>query len=322
MALSIGIDSQQGSWETCVIENGRTMELHTWDDTLSVYEYIRGICAWFPEPIITVSVGKGEPLSPPLSTLNAQQVQQISAFRRPPQESRSMQDFLIAIGSLNLSSYLVPTVHQLSSIPTYRKKNRFDMGTSDKLCNVATLLYRMREQEAIWQEMRFLYLDVNGFSRTILVVEDGCVVNGIGETAGFAACVPTEQEQVNSRDGQDYPVEAAIAEQAFWEGLHQDLGGLMALHHLEDIIVSGSNKEAVINRLEGSYQLYHFPTHEGEQEGFASALGAAILADGLYRPGLAGEIVERLQLPRASNRLPGQAVYPMAKMQEQLTFFP
>lgn len=320
MALSIGIDSQQGSWKSCVIENGREMELRTWDNTLSTYEYIRGICAWFPEPIITVSVGSGEPLTP-LNTLNAQQLQQISAFRRSLQESQSMRDFLIAIGSLNLSSYLVPTVYQLSSIPTYRKKNRFDMGASDKLCNVATLLYRMREQEAIWQEMRFLYLHVNDLSRTILVVEDGCIVNGIGETAGFAACISTEQEQVDSRDGQDYPVDAAITEQAFWEGLHQDLGGLMAIHHLEDIIVSGSNKEAVINRLEGSYQLYHFPTHESEQEGFASALGAAILADGLYRSGLPGEIVERLQLPRSSNRLPGQAVYPRGEMQEQLTFF-
>lgn len=320
MALSIGIDSQQGSWETCVIENGRTMELHTWNDTSSVYEYIRGICARFPEPIITVSVGSGEPLTP-LSTLNAQQLQQISAFRRPPQESQSMHDFLIAIGSLNLSSYLVPTVYQLPSIPNYRKKNRFDMGASDKLCNVATLLYRMREQQAIWQEMRFLYLHVNDLSRTILVVEDGCIVNGIGETAGFAACISTEQGQIDLRDEQDYSVEATLAEQAFWEGLHQDLGGLMAIHHLEDIIVSGSNKDAIINRLEGNYQLYHFPTHEGEQEGFAPALGAAILADGLYRPGLTGEIVERLQLPRASDHLPGQAVNPMVEMQEQLTFF-
>jgi predicted butyrate kinase (DUF1464 family) len=320
MALSIGVDSQQGSWETCVIENGRTMELRTWDDTLSTYEYIRDICAWFPEPIITVSMGRGEPLAP-LSMFNAQQLQQISAFRRPQQESRRVQDFLIAIGSLNLSSYLVPTIYQLSTIPAYRKKNRFDMGTSDKLCTIATLLYRMREREAIWQEMRFLYLHVNDLSRTILVVEDGYIVNGIGETAGFAACVPTEQKQVDSHDEQDYQADAAIAEQAFWEGLQQDLAGLMAIHHFEDIIVSGSNKDAVINRLEGSYQLYHFPTHEGEQEGFASASGAAILAEGLYRPGLAGEIVERLQLPRASNRLPGQAVYPMVEMQERLTFF-
>ena len=48
---------------------------------------------------------------------------------------------------------------------------------------------------------------------------------------------------------------------------------------------------------------------------------SASSSEGLYRPGLAGEIVERLQLPWASNRLPGQAVYPIVEMQERLTFF-
>jgi len=152
-----------------------------------------------------------------------------------------------------------------------------------------------------------MYLDVEHNSRSIIVVEDGRIVNGLGENAGtYHAYGVGQQEGIDSGDGSDTMEDEVIAEQAFWEGLTQDLAGLMAIHHLEDIVVTGQRKDAAIERLEDTYQFYCFPHHTYEQEGFEAAIGAAIIAEGLYYPGLAAEIVERLQLSQAGNRSQNQ----------------
>ena len=195
-----------------------------------------------------------------------------------------------------LHQYRLPPVNQLPDIPVFRRQHRRDMGGSDTLCATALLLYRMRMQEAIWSEMRFLYIDTDFGARSIVVVEDGRIVNGIGETSGTYGSQTTTPERKEPANWSDHLEQEALAEQAFWEGLTQDLAGLMAIHHLEDIVVTGQLKEAVIEKLEDRYQFYLFPYKGHEQVGFEAAIGAAIIAEGFYRPGLAAEVVERLQI--------------------------
>jgi len=307
MVLSIGIDYGKENWKTCLMENGRTLELRAFNDAPSTSAYLKHTCAFYPEPIVAISLGMGT-LITPLNTLSDQQLLALSSYR-DSQRANDTNQLLIAIGSVNLNSYTLPGVRHLPSVPAHRKRHRLDMGSSDMLCAVATLLYHMRKQEAIWQEMRFMYVDVEHNSRSIIVVEDGRIVNGLGESAGtYHAYGVGQQEGIDSGDGSDTIEDEAIAEQAFWEGLTQDLAGLMAIHHLEDIVVTGQRKDAVIERLEGTYQFYCFPHHIYEQEGFEAAIGAAIIAEGLYYPGLAAEIVERLQLSQAGNRSQNQFV--------------
>jgi len=298
MALSIGIDYGKENWKTCLVENGRVLELQPFNDAASTLEYLKQTCAFYPEPIVAISLGMGTVITS-LNTLSNQQLFELSSYHDSSRAS-DLNQFLIAIGSVNLNSYTLPAVRYLPSIPAHRKRSRLDMGSSGMLCAITTLLYRMRKQEAIWQEMRFIYLDVDNSSRSIVVVEDGRIVNGLGENAGAYTYGAGQQQ---SGQGLDAREDEAIAEQAFWEGLTQDLAGLMAIHHLEDIVVTGQRKDAVIDWLEDRYQFYHFPHHDYEQEGFESAIGAAIIAEGFYYPGLAAEIVERLQLSQASNRL-------------------
>jgi len=70
----------------------------------------------------------------------------------------------------------------------------------------------------------------------------------------------------------------------------------MAVHHLEDIIVRGPRKDAFIERFSDTYQVYHYPQGEPDAEGYEAAIGAGIIAEGLRYPGLAAEVVERLQI--------------------------
>jgi len=268
--------------------------MRSFHDTSSVLAYLQDICAFYPEPMITLSSTLA--VDGALTPLNALRVELKNGLtvQGNGRESKAVREFLIAMNSINLSSYSLPMVRNLPSVPTFRRQKRFDLGSSANLSSVTTLLYRMRQQEAIWQEMGFLYLDVDRSSRSILVVENGRIVNGLGVTAGYAAFVQEQNEGDYFED-----------EEAFWEGLTQDLAGLLAIHHLEDIVVVGPRKEAVIERFEDRYQFYDFPHSPCEQEGFEAAIGAAIIAEGLYSPGLAAEIVERLQLSqlKSCNRL-------------------
>ena len=271
MVVSIGIDCNKEDWRACLLENGRTLELQPLRDVRSALEYINQRCILYPEPIIAVSASCG---------------------------GHQTHDFLQMLEAVHFNTYKIPPINQLASIPRYRKHYGLDTGSSSTLCSVATLAFRMRKQEASWQELRFLYLEAGYLSRSIVVVEDGRIVNGIGETpAGYYACQHDEIGLCDRQDQSADETDETMAEQAYWERLTGDLAGLLAIHHFEDIVVAGQRKEEVVERLEDRYQFYLFPHEEYEQQEFDAAIGAAIIAEGLYHPGRAAEVVERLQIP-------------------------
>src|SRR6266571_1016035 len=265
MALSIGIDYNRGHGKTCLMENGQVTELHSFMDAAALLAYLEHTCALYPEPVVALASASDESL---------------------PSLQEDTNSFLIAIDSINLKNHRIPAVEHLPTIPTHRKLKQAALGTPAKLCTVAALLHHMREQEALWSEMNFLYLEVGENARTIIVAEGGRIVNGIGGRV----CAGMDNRESQKQ------------ELAFWERLTQDLAGLMAIHHFEDIVVAGQSslKNAVIDRFGDTYQFYLYPQSEPHQEGFETAIGAALIAEGLYYPGLAGEVVERLQIREVS----------------------
>ncbi len=283
MTMSIGIDYNVGVWKTCLTENGQTIELCTFADSDATLAYIEGLCAFYPEPIIALS----STLETTLCSLQMLLVEQEDLITTPDVVDLHM--FLTTIGSFNAKNFHLPSLKNLKSVPRYRKHKHKDMGDADKLCSVATLLYRMRQQEASWSEMRFLYLEVGEDDRSIVVIKDGRIVDGM-----------TVRDDTIVDDDED----EQEREQAFWEGLAEDVAGLMAIHHFEDIVVIDRrsslqeklDKSTVVDRLGDTYQFYLFPHSESEPEGFETAIGASLIAEGLFRPSLASEVVERLQI--------------------------
>jgi predicted butyrate kinase (DUF1464 family) len=286
MALSVGIDHSRQNWKTCILENEQTLELCSFVDSASVLAYVERTCAFYPELTIALSLGLDAPFTP-LSTITDQQLDEITKNSITGRQESETREFLIAIRAINLNSYILPSVKYLPGIPIHRKLLRANLGTSNEVCAVAALLYRLREREAAWPEMRFLFVEVDPHYASVLVLEDGFVINGIGNIRGKSTHVATVE--LNGH-----------IQQAFWEGLTQELAGLMAIHHIEDIVVMGEYRNAFNERFADTYQVYLFPYTETDKQGFEAALGAAVIADGLYCPGLAGEVVERLQIREAS----------------------
>ncbi len=293
MALSIGIDSNVEKWKTCLIENGSALELHTFEGAEATFSYVEQICALYPEPTIGLSTQLNISFGP-LNVLSEPQLLQL-VLEENLRNDNIKREFTKLANALNLSSYSIPAVRNLLSIPHYRKINRGDMGGPQTLCSLVTLLYRMLQQEAAWSEMNFLYLELDTNAKSILVVKDGQIVDGMHVTTTLynAPNRDTFLEQ-----------DEEIIEQAFWEGLTQDLAGLLAIHHLEDIVLLDRTSpsdmkrgsQSIIDRLSDNYQFYLYPRHEADPEAFEVALGAALVAEGLYHSGLTAEIVSHLQI--------------------------
>jgi len=80
---------------------------------------------------------------------------------------------------------LTPGVIHLSSVPAYRKVNRVDMGTADKVCAAALALHEEAGRLGCRErDVSFIFLELGGAFSAGLAVERGCIVDGYGGTAG------------------------------------------------------------------------------------------------------------------------------------------
>ena len=100
-------------------------------------------------------------------------------------------EVLRLIKTEGLPGIIVPGVKHLPTIPRYRKINKIDMGTADKLCTVVTgirdQIDRLKMQPA---NTNFIMVELGfGFS-AVLAIENGQVIDGIGGSniMGFRAC--------------------------------------------------------------------------------------------------------------------------------------
>jgi Protein of unknown function (DUF1464) len=274
--VSIGIDYSGGDWKLCLLEDGEPSECLRFSEQEQAFRWLSHTSALYPEPTIGLS-SLLDCAFCPLSALAGHLVASSGSTEH------ALPDFLISLSTLSRKGYGLPSLKYVASIPAYRRLLHTTMGTPDTLCSVATLLYRMRQSQASWAEMRFLCLEVGPWYTTINVVQDGRLVDSM----------------VSRRDIRG-SFDLAVRREAFWEGLLSDLGGLMAVHHFEDIVISQKNdsaeasvcKEQIIERLGDLYQCYLYP--QSEHPGFEACIGAALLVAGLSSSSSSAELTSRL----------------------------
>lgn len=81
--------------------------------------------------------------------------------------------------------YFTPGVIHLPTVPEYRKANKMDMGTADKVCCVALGIRDQAERHAInFDETSFIMVEIGFAFNAVMAVERGRIVDGLGGTAG------------------------------------------------------------------------------------------------------------------------------------------
>ena len=217
----------------------------------------------------------------------------------------------------------LPGVIHLPSVPSQRKFNRIDLGTSDKLCVAALALERNANT---WtREGPICVVELGtAFTAALVIGEHGSIIDGIGGTAGAPGW----------KSGGSWDGEAAyllspllksdlfaggaagisdpeLRRALFVESLIRLVGGLCALHEpydqFEKIVLSGrlfAAEPAFVDSLHLATVLAPFARSMyeivalGSLDGAwvkESAQGAALIADGLAG-GQHASLVEELRL--------------------------
>jgi predicted butyrate kinase (DUF1464 family) len=196
-----------------------------------------------------------------------------------------------------------PGVIHLPSIPSWRKLNRVDMGTADKVAAAVLGVWdQCRRREAAPDRASFILLELGGAFSAALAVESGRIVDGLGGTSGplgwrsagawdgevafLAGTVTKDRLFQGGREAMppDGGVDAGL--EAYVESAHK---AVLALHAVvsapHEILLSGRHATDPDVRLRLEPRLARLAPVR-ELGGFArvakhGAQGAAILADGL-----------------------------------------
>jgi len=312
MAISIGIDYAPGQWRVCNVEQGRPAECQICATAGEMQALVSQVCALYPEPTIVVSLDVAAPFGP-LSALTEPQMDQLAQRYHPTPARTEVKAVLAALRSLSLRTYCAPSVEYLPTLPVYRRLLRPALGNANEVCTIVALLHHMREQDASWPEMNFFYVNAGESGTCVLVIKDGQIVNGIGQVQGSALpaayhYLATVESVEDVEEAKAHPDFRQAQDEAFWEGLRQDLAGLLAIHQIEDVVLLGQKSPALVERLADLYQVYLFPYAGAEVAGYEAVLGAALLADGLEQEGCAAEVVNHLQILQA-----GQSAFSLSR---------
>jgi predicted butyrate kinase (DUF1464 family) len=94
------------------------------------------------------------------------------------------------IKAQEIPGVIVPGVKHLPTVPRYRKINKIDMGTADKVCTAVTGIRDQMERLNITPEKtNFIMVEIGYGFTAVLAIENGQVIDGIGGSniLGFRA---------------------------------------------------------------------------------------------------------------------------------------
>jgi predicted butyrate kinase (DUF1464 family) len=221
---------------------------------------------------------------------------------------RSIVHALIAAG---LPLVFGPGAIHLPTIPAYRKWNRIDLGTADKVASVALCISDQARRLGVdFAATSFVMLELGGAFSAALAVDGGRIVDGLGGSAGpigARACGALDAEAA-------YLLGATLSKRTVFSGgaldpvpsregwLALEEGAAKAALALtvsapapREVLVTGRNAPGVLDAL-GTRLAHVAPVRLVAK---AAARGAAVLADGLVG-GRYAALVERLGVRDAS----------------------
>ncbi|MFX0080379.1 MAG: DUF1464 family protein [Candidatus Hodarchaeota archaeon] len=100
-------------------------------------------------------------------------------------------EVLRLIKAQRVPGIIVPGVKHLPTVPKYRKINKIDMGTADKICTAVTgIKDQMERFEIAPENTNFIMVEIGYGFTAVLAIENGQIIDGIGGSniMGFRAC--------------------------------------------------------------------------------------------------------------------------------------
>lgn len=183
----IGIDPGTGSFDFFGMEENKVII----DTTIPVPEIARNpailldtVRSLMPLDMIVGPSGYGLPVVP-IRDVNERELN----LMVPDDKSIPLYDGIRMVIRLMKSGgfpvCFTPGVIHLASVPSYRKANKLDMGTADKVCCVALAIRDQAERYGIgYSDTSFVLAEVGYAFNAVFCIERGQIVDGLGGTSG------------------------------------------------------------------------------------------------------------------------------------------
>ena len=186
-----GIDPGTVSFDVCALDGGEVVlerSFATVDVGADPEPLVETLVDHGPFELVLGPAGYGLPLVPG-DQVGERELALIVLLREDEPHGRvgvgGMRSLVRALIAAGLPLVFGPGAIHLPTIPAYRKWNRIDLGTADKVASVALCIVDQARRLAIdFAETSFVMLELGGGFSAAVAVDGGRIVDGLGGSAG------------------------------------------------------------------------------------------------------------------------------------------
>mgnify|MGYP001100522714 CR=1 FL=1 len=147
-------------------------------------EFLKRLENLIPLDIIVGPSGYGIPLKS-IKDITEEDIGKMIPLDTQVAVNKGIKKVLLKMKQKEMPVYFTPGVIHLQTVPSYRKWNKFDMGTADKVCCAALGIKDQSKRLYIpFNKTSFIYVEVGYGFTAAMAVKDGRIVDGIGGTNG------------------------------------------------------------------------------------------------------------------------------------------
>lgn len=184
----IGIDPGTYSFDLFGMEDNREIildeSIKSEDIFKNPYMLIKKLEESMPLDIIVGPSGYGIPLRK-IKDITEDDIARMIPLDTQVPVNEGIKKVLLEMKQMKMPVYFTPGVVHLKTVPSYRKWNKFDMGTADKVCCAVLGIKDQSERLGIpFDQTSFIYVEVGYGFTAVIAVEDGKIIDGIGGTNG------------------------------------------------------------------------------------------------------------------------------------------
>ncbi len=314
----LGIDPGTVSFDLCLLEDREIRYEESIPSTVVAErpEDMAEKCLSLNLDVLIAPSGMGLP-NRRLTELSAREMFELTLVREGEEVPvlDAMKKFLAIVREAGLEIFFLPGVIQLPTVPRWRKFNKIDMGTADKMCVAALSVEMVAQKKGVsYSEVNHIVVELGGGYNCAMTIERGRIINGIGGTLfpgpglmnagamdgeiayllrGFEKTLLFEGGASYLAGSGNLPIEDFTRESypeafnAFVEGVLFAVCSQRALLSSREVYLSGrlTKYENIYNPIkvcleELGYAISPLPTLSGKSK--AAAQGYAMVGNGIY----------------------------------------
>jgi len=181
----LGIDPGTTSFDLCLLED-REVKYEESLPSVAVAQWPEEIaqkCLDLKPDVLVAPSGYGLP-NRRLGQLSRQELFETTLVREgesiPVLEG--MKKLFAILKEAGTDAIFLPGVIQLPTVPRWRKFNKIDMGTADKMCIGALSVEMTASAKGGYSHVNHIVVELGGGYNCVMTIKEGKIVNGIGGT--------------------------------------------------------------------------------------------------------------------------------------------